>query len=139
MIYYLSKEPFDFKTFKTIRSFGENICRGKITINEANEEQADLIDYILDFNSIVKQGQKISMTKKKRIVLNTAKDLYEGSELVINALKSGLFPLKSTTGTGLKILTPKQMLQRLPIALAQAKADNSENLLNEIRKIVYSL
>ena len=31
------------------------------------------------------------------------------------------------------------MLQRLPIALAQAKADNSENLLNEIRKIVYSL
>ena len=66
MIYYLSKEPFDFKTFKTIRSFGENICRGKITINEANEEQADLIDYILDFNSIVKQGQKISMTKKKK-------------------------------------------------------------------------
>ena len=43
-------------------------------------------------------------------------------------------------GTGLKILTPKQMLQRLPIALAQVKADNnSESLLNEIRQIVYSL
>ena len=43
-------------------------------------------------------------------------------------------------GTGLKILTPKQMLQRLPIALAQVKAgNNSESLLNEIRKIVYSL
>ena len=54
-------------------------------------------------------------------------------------LRADYFPLKSTTGTGLKILTPKQMLQRLPIALAQAKADNSENLLNEIRKIVYSL
>ena len=54
MIYYLSKEPFDFKTFKTIRSFGENICRGKITINEANEEQADLIDYILNFNNKAK-------------------------------------------------------------------------------------
>ena len=39
-----------------------------------------------------------------------------------------------TKGKGLKILTPKQMLQRLPIALAQVKAgDNSENLLNEIR------
>ena len=36
--------------------------------------------------------------------------------------------------TGLKILTPKQMLQRLPIALAQVKAgNNSESLLNEIR------
>ena len=41
-----------------------------------------------------------------------------------------------TKGTGLKILTPKQMLQRLPIALA---GNNSESLLNEIRQIVYSL
>ena len=40
----------------------------------------------------------------------------------------------------LKILTPKQMLQRLPIALAQVKiGNNSESLLNEIRQIVYSL
>ena len=43
-------------------------------------------------------------------------------------------------GTELKILSPKQMLQRLPIALAQVKAgNNSESLLNEIRQIVYSL
>ena len=43
-------------------------------------------------------------------------------------------------GRGLKILTPKQMLQRLPIALAQVKSgNNSESLLNEIRQIVYSL
>ena len=47
---------------------------------------------------------------------------------------------KPTTGKGLKKLTPKQLLQRLPIALAQVKpGNNSENLLNEIRKIVYSL
>ena len=44
MIYYSSKESFDFKTFKRIRSFGENIYSGKITTNKANEEQADLID-----------------------------------------------------------------------------------------------
>ena len=44
-----------------------------------------------------------------------------------------------TEGKGLKILTPKQMLQRLPIALAQVKAgNNSESLLNEIRQIAYS-
>ena len=43
-------------------------------------------------------------------------------------------------GTGLKILTPKQMFQKLPIGLAQIKAgNNSESLLNEIRQIVYSL
>ena len=47
---------------------------------------------------------------------------------------------KSTQGKGLKTLTPKQMLQRLPIALAQVKTGNKfENLLNEIRKIIYSL
>ena len=40
----------------------------------------------------------------------------------------------------LKILSPKEMQERLSIALAQAKAGNtSENLLNEIRKIMYSL
>ena len=40
----------------------------------------------------------------------------------------------------LKILTSKEMLQRLPIALAQVKAgSDSENLLNEIRQTVYSL
>ena len=45
-----------------------------------------------------------------------------------------------TEGKGLRMLTPKQMLQRLPIALAQVKAgNNSETLLNEIRQTVYSL
>ena len=39
-----------------------------------------------------------------------------------------------------KILSPKQMLQKLTIAFAQVKAGNtSENLLNEVRQIVYSL
>ena len=48
--------------------------------------------------------------------------------------------LAKQEGTGLKILTPKQMLQRLEIALAQIKAGNtSESLLNEMRQIVYSL
>ena len=47
---------------------------------------------------------------------------------------------RATKGTGLKILTPKKMIQRLPIAFAQVNAgNNSESLLNEIRKIVYSL
>ena len=41
-------------------------------------------------------------------------------------------------GKGLKILTPKQMLQRLLIALAQA-GNNSESWINEIRQTVYSL
>ena len=65
----------------------------------------------------------------------------------LDAFESKIFLTKSK-GAGilnpdhskLKVLTPKQMLQRLPITLAQVKAgNNSENLLNEIRQIVYSL
>ena len=53
-------------------------------------------------------------------------------------MSKNIYELKQ--GTGLKILTPKQKLQRLPIALAQIKADNnSQSLLNEIKQIVYSL
>ena len=43
-------------------------------------------------------------------------------------------------GQGVKILTPNQMLSRLPISLAQLKAgNNSEKLKNEIRQLLYSL
>ena len=71
---------------------------------------------------------------------------FDGREGVLDAFESKIFPIK-TKGTAflnfdhskLKILTPKQMLQRLPIDLAQVKAgNNSENLLNQVRKIVYS-
>ena len=55
-------------------------------------------------------------------------------------MKSKGSGLLNTDNSKFKMLTPKQMLQRLPIALAQVKAgNNSKNLLNEIRQIVYSL
>ena len=47
---------------------------------------------------------------------------------------------RNQQGQGLKILTPNQMLSRLPISLAQVKAgNNSEKLKNEIRQLLYSL
>ena len=45
------------RTF-TIRSFGENIYSGKIIINEANEEQADLTEYVLSFNNNARSKNK---------------------------------------------------------------------------------
>ena len=60
--------------------------------------------------------------------------------MVLNTFKSVIFTLQSTKGTCLKILTLKQMLDRLTIALVQVIAGNtSENLLNEICQIIYSL
>ena len=47
---------------------------------------------------------------------------------------------RNKKGQGLKILTPEQMLSRLPISLAQLKAgNNSQKLKNEIRQLLYSL
>ena len=68
-------------------------------------------------------------------VRNKAIKFYDDYSLMMFEAK-----YRATKGTWLKILTPKQMLQRFPIALAQLKAgNNSESLLNEIRQIVYSL
>ena len=70
---------------------------------------------------------------------NEAIKFYDDYSLMMSEAKSKARK-NETKGTGLNILTPKQMLQRLPIALAQVKAgNNSENLLNEIRKIIYLL
>ena len=48
--------------------------------------------------------------------------------------------IQKQLGEGLKILTPNQMLSRLPITLAQLKAiNNYEKLKNEIRNLLFSL
>ena len=78
----------------------------------------------------------IEMLYKAR---NEAIKFYDDYSLTISEAKTKA-KQNETKGTALKILTPKQMLQRLPIALAQVKAgNNSENLLNEITQIIYSL
>ena len=82
-------------------------------------------------------------------VIKNVKNLYKSRQKIIDLLNDNakirseaIYKSKQneTEGKGLKILTPKQMLQRLPIALAQVKAgNNSESLLNEIRQIIYAL
>ena len=50
------------------------------------------------------------------------------------------FNKQNQEGKGIKILTPNQMLSRLPISLAQLEAENnSSKLKNEIRQLSYSL
>ena len=65
----------------------------------------------------------------------------EKTEKILKVVEEILeFNKQNQSGKGLKILTPNQMLSRLPITLAQLKAgNNSEKLKNEIRQILYSL
>ena len=65
----------------------------------------------------------------------------EQPDIILKIVKEILdFNKQSQIGKGLKILTPDQMLSRLPITLAQLNAgNNSEKLKNEIRQLLYSL
>ena len=67
---------------------------------------------------------------------NEAIKFYDDYSSIMSEAKA---KAKVTKETGLKILTPKQMFQRLAIALAEVEADNnSESLLKEIRQIANS-
>ena len=96
----------------------------------------------------IKKGNNKHKSKEQNNTLYNIEMLYKARNEAIkfyddySSMSEAKYKSKQnkTEGKGLKILTPKQMLQRLPIALAQVKADNnSERLLNEIRQIVYSL
>ena len=123
--YMNSKELFD-----AIRS-------SKIKFSDALNKQNEFLNKLND----VKIGKKTPEQKK---VINNLENFYISRE-VINFFRDYVVMLSDannnakqneTKGKGLKILTPKQMIQRFPIALAQVKAgNNSENILNEIRQI----
>ena len=147
MFYKESNKTYDFRNFKTIRAFGNEIRNNVITLDTANIEQATLLSYVYDFSKKTRQRNP-AQRKLKSDIADSVTSLIQGREMVINAFKSGIFQVskesredeESQEGKGLKILTPNQMLKRLPIALAQVKAgNNSKSLLNEIRQIVYSL
>ena len=118
----------------------KNIGDGKISVEEAKEKQKDYYSYL----NTIKRGNK-NASKKRTLaninILFNARDnvikyVEDYSSMILEAIKLA----REQEREGLKILTPNQMLKRLPIALAQIKADNnSESLLNEIRQIVYSL
>ena len=118
---------------------------GEKTLQQVEEEQKY---FRKDLNQITSGNPKYKSEKQSYTIKNI-KNLYDSRQKIIDLLNDNakirseaIYKSKQnkTEGTGLKILTPKQMLQRLPIVLAQVKAgNNSESLLNEIRQIVYSL
>ena len=74
------------------------------------------------------------MFKNRKFIIGDFKKIINVVERII------YFNWIEQKGGGLKILTPDQMLSRLPISLAQLNAgNNSEKLKNEIRQLLYSL
>ena len=148
LYYKTNKYTFNYQNFQAINSFNRDISNGTITKKEADEDQSDLLVEILNFKKKV-NPKNTEKKQQKEDVLKNSYNLIEGRERVLNAFKSKIFPIEiKSTGfsdkvldhSNLEISTLKQILEKLPIALAQVKADNrSENLLNEIRQTIDSL
>ena len=134
---------------------------------KAYDVQKQLVQNFKECNSNTKLRNSNGINGKSDVINNVIV-LFTEKETVYNGFKIGIFPLPSrqiavalqksissehssnlneynslqekTSGIGFKLLTPKKMLQRLPIALAQVQPGNiCENFLNEIRQKIYSL
>ena len=134
----VSKDRFDFIKLKINKNkdLATMINGERYTLNDANklinkiaEKKIGKNSAIKEYNNLVNKAEQI---KKLRSTNSRQKMLK-----IFNYLEETFV---ESTGEGLKILTSNQMLNRLPITLAQLKAGNkSEKLKNEIRQLLYSL
>ena len=140
--YVGSSKNVSFYEYMDSKELFDAIKNIQIKFSEVKNKQNEFLNKL----SNIKVGKK---TAEQKEVINNLEKFYNSREEIINFFRDYIKMLSDANynakqneakGTGLKVLTPKQILKRLPIALAQVKAgNNSESLLNEIRQIVYSL
>ena len=117
------------KTFQFNRS--NEILKSVYNMNNKNKN-SHLIN-------VIKSGLS-DLKKEIEKMGEEGKRIEELDKIVNIVVKIILFNIQNQQGQGLKILTPDQMLKRLPISLARVKAENnSENLKNKIIQLLYSL
>ena len=131
-----------FYEYRNSNELFNAIKNSQIKFSEAKNKENEFLNKLNE----VKIDKKSTEQKE---VINNLNNCYSSREEVINLFRDFTEMLSDanydarqnkTEGKELKILIPKQMLQILPIALAQIKAgNNSERSLNEIGQIVYSL
>ena len=118
------KKHFNFTSPTVLTKQLYNIKNKKENNELVNVITSGLIDLK---DEIKKMSEDEKETEKPDKILKIVEEI-----LIVNR--------KKQSGGGLKILTPNQMLSRLPITLVQLKAgNNSEKLKNEIRQLLYSL
>ena len=133
-------DEYRFNKIKDPITFLDDIKKGKISLEETKEQQQDDYNYL----NTIRKGNKSTNQKRTlaniNILFNARDNAVKFIEDYSSMIREAKKLAKEQEGTGLKILTPNQMLKRLPVALAQIKAgNNSESLLNEIRQIAYYL
>ena len=132
----------DFSEYYGANDAMDKIKNGDVSLKNTIKDQYELKSKLGE----IKKGNLNRKLKKNKNVIKNVDNLYDSRQAVIGFFVEYTERVSKAKnrakqeGTRVKILTLKQMLQRLPIALAQIKAaNNSKILLNEIRQIVYSL
>ena len=111
----------------------DKIQDGKINQIDVKDNQEKFKSYLGEIkpgnNKRKSKGQKNALYNIETLykVRNEAIKFYDDYSLIMSEGK-----IKATKGTGFKIFTPKQMLQRLPIALVQVKAANNSESLDKL-------
>ena len=112
------------------------------------QRPSDMLTYINKTNDIEKSNKLVNMInsglkdlKEEIKKMSEAEIENEDPESIVEIVEKILkFNEQNQQGKGIKILTPNQMLSRLPISLAQLEAGNNSNKFkNEIRQLLYSL
>ena len=113
LIYRAGKYAYSFQNFQTTITFGRDIYKGKITLKEAAEDQANLLVEIMTFKKKTKPGDPEKKTGKK-VVFKNLYGFFEGREKVLDAFDSKIFPIKNECSgyldskpSNFKISTPK--------------------------------
>ena len=134
-------DKYSFDDLDDPLTFLNNIKKGEISMEKAIKQQYNFHKYL----NLIRIGNKNYNQKRTLANINVFYNTRDNAiqfiqgygRMILEAREKALI---EQYGKGLKILTPNQMLKRLPIALAQIKAvNNSESLVNEIIQIVYSL
>ena len=135
IIKYITKEEIDLneEIFKKYFNF-QRPSDMLMFLNNTNDKEKNI-----ELVNVINSGLKDLKEEIKKI--SEAEIEIEDPESIVKIVEEILnFNKQNQQGQGLKILTPNQMISRLPITLAQLKAgSNSEKLKNEIRQLLYSL
>ena len=162
--------PFKGNVFKTkeekLEETKEELTTNTVTFIEKNSKDInnDLFQTYFNFLAPIDLATKLFKTKDKKKNSELVKEIKNrwsklkdetkkmSEEEIKNEKPNQILEIinkivdfdkeiqKEKEGSGLKILTPNQMLSRLPISLAQLKVgNNSEKLKNKIRQLLYSL
>ena len=126
IVYKTNGYTYSFKIFRTIKTFDKDIYDDEINLKEADEDQSSLSVEILNIRKQIKHINPERIKQQKGSILKNLHTLFTCTEMVLYAFESRTFPINKIKCTDfsdfnhsyLEILPPRQLLQRLQVALA---------------------